>query len=174
MNEGQWFAVYTRPKWEKKVADQLEKKKIKTYCPQNRVEGPWYDRKRIQVEPLFSSYLFVHLKPGDESTVIHLRGVVNFVYWRNSPVIIKDEEINSIRNFVDEYPHIKIEKTQVDLSEDMQVFDGPKMLRKGNLLEVRSNTAKVILPSLGRILTAEIRKEHPVTFAFAQEAKLSV
>ncbi|MFI5130352.1 MAG: transcription termination/antitermination NusG family protein, partial [Chitinophagales bacterium] len=47
----QWYALYTRPRWEKKVADLLEKKKVEVYCPLNKVEKQWADRKKIVAEP---------------------------------------------------------------------------------------------------------------------------
>jgi hypothetical protein len=28
-----WYVVYTKPKWEKKVAEQLKNKGIACYCP---------------------------------------------------------------------------------------------------------------------------------------------
>ena len=38
MNENKkWYAVYTRPRWEKKVAEILTRRKIENYCPINKV-----------------------------------------------------------------------------------------------------------------------------------------
>src|ERR1700759_2085013 len=56
-----WYVVYTKPRWEKKVAKQLEQKKIEHYCPLNKVQRQWSDRKKIILEPLFSCYVFVCL-----------------------------------------------------------------------------------------------------------------
>ena len=56
----QWYAVYTRPRWEKKVASLLTKKKIENFCPLNKVVRQWADRKKTVYEPLFTSYVFVN------------------------------------------------------------------------------------------------------------------
>jgi len=55
-----WYAVYTRPRWEKKVSELVTKKKLTTYCPLNRVVKQWSDRKKVIFEPLFTSYVFVN------------------------------------------------------------------------------------------------------------------
>jgi transcription antitermination factor NusG len=56
-----WFAIYTRPRWEKKVHKLLEEKGIECYCPLNKVHRKWSDRIKIVEEPLFKSYVFVKL-----------------------------------------------------------------------------------------------------------------
>jgi len=59
--EKKWYAIYTMPRWEKKVAGLLNEKNITTFCPINRVERQWSDRKKIVHEPLFRSYVFVQI-----------------------------------------------------------------------------------------------------------------
>jgi transcription antitermination factor NusG len=54
-----WYAVYTRPRWEKKVAALLLHKGIESYCPLNKVRRRWSDRTKTIEEPLFKSYVFV-------------------------------------------------------------------------------------------------------------------
>ncbi|MGZ4023417.1 MAG: transcription termination/antitermination NusG family protein, partial [Flavisolibacter sp.] len=76
-----WYAIYTRPRWEKKVAGLLVQKQIENYCPLNRVRRQWSDRVKIIEEPLFKSYVFVKIEDEDRSLVRMTNGVVNFVYW---------------------------------------------------------------------------------------------
>ena len=52
--EKKWYAVYTRPKWEKKVAELLSRKRIENYCPLNKSIKQWSDRKKTIFEPLFT------------------------------------------------------------------------------------------------------------------------
>ncbi|HCY90719.1 MAG TPA: antitermination protein NusG, partial [Chitinophagaceae bacterium] len=47
-----WYVVYTRPRWEKKVALNLAQKGIEHYCPLNKVRKQWSDRKKMVLEPL--------------------------------------------------------------------------------------------------------------------------
>ncbi|HZZ75628.1 MAG TPA: transcription termination/antitermination NusG family protein, partial [Puia sp.] len=61
MEEKKWYAVYTKPHCEKKVADLLTRKGIENYYPQNNVLKHWSDRKKIVHAPLFSSFVFVRI-----------------------------------------------------------------------------------------------------------------
>ena len=55
-----WYVLYTKPKWEKKVAEQLQAMGIDCYCPLVMKERQWSDRKKKVEMPLFNSYVFVH------------------------------------------------------------------------------------------------------------------
>ena len=41
-----WYAVYTMPNFEKKVNDALQQKGIVSYCPLQKVQRQWADRKK--------------------------------------------------------------------------------------------------------------------------------
>jgi transcription antitermination factor NusG len=153
-----WYAVYTRPRWEKKVADMLVRKQVETYCPLNKVVRQWADRKKVVEEPLFTSYVFVHSNALEQLTVKQTDGVLNFVYWLGQPAVIKDEEIDAVRQFLDEYHDVQLEKINVNMNDRVKISDGPLMAREGNVIEVRNRTVKVQLPSLGYALTAEVDK----------------
>ena len=98
-----WLAVYTRPRWEKKVNQLLKEKGVESYCPLNKVRRKWSDRVKIVEEPLFKSYVFVKVNEADRAAVRMTAGAINFVYWGGKPAIIKEKEIAAIRKFLDEY-----------------------------------------------------------------------
>jgi transcription termination/antitermination protein NusG len=156
----QWYALYTRPRWEKKVADLLDKKKIEVYCPLNKVQKQWADRKKIVYEPLFTSYVFVCVSPEQHLAIKQTDGVVNFVYWLNKPAIIRQEEIDTIKKFLDEYENVTLEKIPVKISDTVRIINGPLMMWEGNVIQVKTNTVKMTLPSLGQTLVAEISKDN--------------
>jgi len=153
-----WYVVYTKPRWEKKVARQLEQKGIEHYCPLTRVQRQWSDRKKIVLEPLFSAYVFVHLEETEQTPVKQTDGVMNFVYWLKKPAVIRDEEIDTIKRFLNEYQTVKLEKSVVNVNDPIRVISGPLMERQGNVLEIRNKTVKVSLPTLGYTIVAEIEK----------------
>ena len=68
-NTKNWYAVYTRPRAEKKVADALTKKKIENFSPINKVIRQWSDRKKIVYEPLFTSYVFIKVSELELSSI---------------------------------------------------------------------------------------------------------
>jgi len=95
-----WYVVYTRPRWEKKVADLLFRKKIEYYCPLNKVYKQWSDRKKLVAEPLFTSYVFVRIDESEQLTVRLTDGVINFVYWLGKPAQVRNEELEAISDFL--------------------------------------------------------------------------
>lgn len=156
--EALWYAVYTRPRWEKKVAELLTRKGIENYCPLNKVMKQWHDRKKVVEEPLFTSYVFVHIQPTGLAEVKKTDGVLNFVYWLGKPAVVKAEEIITIKRFLHEYRDIHLQKVRVAPADNVQVISGPLMNREGTVLEVSAKKVKVVLPSLGYAMVAELEK----------------
>ncbi len=154
-----WLAVYTRPRWEKKVDRLLKDKGFESYCPLNKVKRKWSDRVKTIEEPLFKSYVFVKVDESDRTNVRMTNGIINFVYWNGKPAIIKEKEINAIRNFLDEYEHVEA-RLLIDLKVDQRVLvtKGTFMGQEGKVLDVRRKTAKVVIDSLGYMLVAYIER----------------
>src|SRR5579875_3926250 len=109
-----WHAVYTKPRWEKKVAALLTEKNIVNYCPLNKVRHQWCDRKKIVWEPLFTSYVFVRVAASNLLSVRQTDGVLNFVHWRSKPAVIKDEEIELIRQFLIRHEQVGVEVVPIN------------------------------------------------------------
>lgn len=153
-----WYAVYTRPRWEKKVAELLTEKQVKNYCPLNRMIKQWSDRKKVVYEPLFTSYVFVRITEAEITALRDVIGIINFVYWLGKPAVIRDAEIEIIREFLHEHSNVHIEKPNVRIDDAIKVTSGPLMNREGVIVVVKHNTVKVELRSLGCIMYAELDK----------------
>lgn len=150
-----WYAIYTRARWEKKVADRLLKDGIESYCPLNKVVRQWSDRKKVVEEPLFKSYVFVRVTSRQQSLVREVDGVVNFVYWLGNPAIIRDSEIELIKRFLNEYVNVRLEKTAVNLNDRIKILNGPFMEQEARVIAVNNRSVRAIIPSLGYVMTAE-------------------
>lgn len=153
-----WYAVYTRPRWEKKVNNLLLQKGIESYCPLNKVRRKWSDRIKTIEEPLFKSYVFVKIADEERTRVRMTNGVVNFVYWDGKPAIIKEKEILTIKRFLDEHENVEVVKIELATGDKVQVIAGPMMDKEGKVLEVKNKTVKVCIDSLGYMLIAYIDK----------------
>jgi transcription antitermination factor NusG len=153
-----WYAIYTRPRWEKKVNSLLLEKGIESYCPLNKVRRKWSDRIKTIEEPLFKSYVFVKINDESRSSVRMTNGVVNFVYWNGKPAVIKEKEIQTIKRFLDEYESVEVVKMELTRDSRVRVVAGPMMDQEGKVLEVKNKTAKVCIDSLGYMLIAYIDK----------------
>jgi len=149
-----WYALYTKPRWEKKVADLLGNKQIEHYCPLQKIERNWSDRKKIVLEPLFKSYVLVRLAPKAHLPVLQTDGVLNFVTFQGKPAIIRDEEIETVKQFLKDYDHVTVEKIDLNVNDEVTILGGPLMQQKGQVQEVKNKMVKVLLPSLGFALVA--------------------
>ena len=158
-----WYAVYTRPRWEKKVAALLQQRGIESYCPLNKVRRRWSDRMKTIEEPLFKSYVFVRVADAARTSVRMTDGVINFVYWNGKPAVIKDKEISIIKRFLDEHENVMLQKIEVGVNERVKVIAGPMMDSEGRVVEVKNKTAKVAIDSLGYLLVATIDKNKLVS-----------
>ena len=100
-DSAQWFAVHTRSRHEKKVAEDLTQRGIANFLPVARQVRRWSDRKKIVDFPLFSCYVFVQIIPTPPARVAVLSsyGVLGFV-GPHQGTPISPEQIESIRTLV--------------------------------------------------------------------------
>lgn len=153
-----WFAVYTKPRWEKKVHRLLHEQQLESYCPLNKVQRKWSDRIKMVQEPLFKSYVFVHISEAEKIQVRTINGVVNFVYWLGKPAVIKDKEIETIKRFLDEHENVEVRPMDMKPGGKVIVQRGILMGKKGTIKQVLHNRVQVIIESIGFTLTAYIEK----------------
>jgi transcription antitermination factor NusG len=149
-----WFAVYTKPRWEKKVAERIASKGLEVYCPLNKVRKKWSDRYKIVEEPLFKSYVFVKISHDQQSHIRLTEGVVNFIYSEGKPAVIREAEIDLIRRFLKEYTDVHSSPIVLKKGARVRVRSGVLMDREGIVVDVLHKKAYVLLESLGYELTA--------------------
>ena len=158
-----WYALYTKPRWEKKVYRLLSERGKEAYCPLNKVKKKWSDRVKLVEEPLFKSYVFVHIEDGEKTDVRQVDGVLNFVYWNGKPAVVRDKEINDIRRFMNEYTDV--EASAIDIKPDTRVLirSGVMMDKEATVQRVLGNRVEVLIESLGYRLVAYVEKKniHP-------------
>jgi transcription antitermination factor NusG len=154
-----WFAVYTRPRWEKKVVKLLDEKGIENYCPLNKVVKQWSDRKKVVLEPIFKSYVFVRVSEEDKWSLKKINGILNFVYWLGKPAHIRDEEIDSIKKFLNEFSEVAVEQ-ELQVNSKVRIKQGVLMNYQGILLEISGNRAKIKIESMGIQLSAHFDKKN--------------
>ena len=155
-----WYAIYTKPRWEKKVHALLSEKKIESYCPLNKVRKKWSDRIKTVEEPLFKSYVFARVNGEDQTKVRLTAGVMNFVYWQGKPAIIPAKEIETIRKFLNEYENVMTEPIQLKEDGKVIIRQGLFMDHEAKILKIEGNRVKVIIESIGYALVASIDKKN--------------
>ncbi len=159
-NSNWWHAVYTKPRWEKKVAALLESKGIEYYCPLNKVVKQWSDRKKTVLEPLFKSYVFVQVAEDKKWELLNITGILNYVTWLGKPAKIKESEIATIRKFLKEFNSVEVVDGPLEINSKVQVKQGALMNYRGILLQISGNRASVRIESMGLQLITLIDKKH--------------
>jgi transcription antitermination factor NusG len=155
-----WYALYTKPRWEKKVHALLTEKKIESYCPLNKVRKKWSDRMKTVEEPLFKSYVFARVNEEEQTKVRLTPGVMNFVYWQGKPAIIPAREIETIRKFLNEYENVMTEPIQLKEEGRVTIRQGLFMDHEAKILKIEGNRVKVEIQSIGYNLVALIDKRN--------------
>lgn len=145
-----WYVIYTKPKWEKRVADQLTQLGVNCYCPLIKTTKQYSDRKKTLEVPLFSNYVFVQLADKDRNLVFLSRGAIRYLYWLGKHAIVKDKEISTIKEWLTDDAPISI--SQYNVGETIKVNSGPFLNHDAVIKEVTNSHYVLILESLGCVL----------------------
>ena len=159
-NNTYWHAVYTKPRWEKRVAALLDTKGIEYYCPLNKVEKQWSDRKKMVLEPLFKSYVFVKVADDKKWDLLNISGILNYVTWLGKPAKIKESEIETIRKFLKEFATVEVVDGRLEINAKVKVKEGVLMNYQGILLQISGNRASVRIEGMGLQLTTLLDKKN--------------
>ena len=158
--ETTWYAIYTKPRWEKKVAKLLDQRGVTSYCPLNKVTRQWSDRKKVILEPIFKSYVFVKVGEDKKWDLMRTDGVLNYVHWLGKPAKIKDEEIDTIRKFLGEFEDVEVQEINVAANSKVRIKRGVLMNYEGMVLEISGSLALVRIESMGLQLSAKFDKNN--------------
>ena len=155
-----WHAVYTKPRWEKKVAALLEARGIEYYCPLNKVLKQWSDRKKMVLEPLFKSYVFVRVEEDKKWELLSIARIIKYVSWLGKPAIIKETEITTIRKFLKEFSSVEVVEGTLEINAPVKIKQGVLMNYHGILLQISGNRASIKIESMGLQLTTIVDKNN--------------
>ncbi|MFV8378229.1 UpxY family transcription antiterminator [Flavobacterium sp. LB3R33] len=152
-----WYVVYTKPKWEKKVAEQLKNKGIECYCPLITQVRQWSDRKKKVEVPLFNSYVFVQLPDSERNAVFQSVGVVRYLFWLGKPAVVRDEEISVIKKWLNTSEGKEVSILSFQIGDAIQLDSGPFSNQKAIVQEVTNTHYVLVLESLGCILKMKLK-----------------
>lgn len=95
---GNWYALYTCPRHEKYVAEQIERRRFSCFLPLYRSVRRWKDRRKELQLALFPGYVFVRMALENRLRVLELPGVVRLVSFNGQPAVVPAEEIEVLRD----------------------------------------------------------------------------
>jgi transcriptional antiterminator RfaH len=147
-----WYVVYTKPKWEKKVAERLNEIGVVTYCPLITKVSQWSDRKKIISVPLFNSYIFVQIAEKDRNRIFEVTGAVRYLFWLGKAAVVKDSEIEAIKEWLSVPDVYEVTLDQWKKGDKIVLDSGPFVSQSAVIQEVKQNHYILILESLGCVL----------------------
>jgi transcription antitermination factor NusG len=169
--ENKWYILYTKSGCEKKVSALLSKRKIVNYCPYNKIVRNLIDKDKIIKEPLFVSNVFVKASEIDIYKIKKsCQDIINFVYWIGKPAVVKDEEIENIKFFLEEYNDVKLERKDILLTDKIIPVKRPYIDIEGIISGIKNKYVYMEIQSLGYRLKAEykISKVEVIKMEFEQ------
>lgn len=161
MQRKRWLALYTRPRFEKKILKALEEQNIECYLPLIKTLRQWSDRRKWVEVPLFSSYVFVNVSVSEHLVVLNTPGSVRFVAFEGSAVEIPVKQIESIKWVLS--TNIEAEPLEEKIPEGsrVEVIKGPLMGLNAEL--TRYNNKNIIIlriEQLDKSIEVKIPRNH--------------
>ena len=158
-----WLVIYTKPRWEKKLADQLTAKGFTVYCPTQRVKRRWSDRTKWIDQPLFSSHIFIHIEPERRDAVYFTPGFVRFLFWNKRPAQVRETEIDTLKRWLNDFDHEAIRIQSLATGSHVTVKSGPLQGRDGIVLEQRGTKLELYLEDLQVKVSVDLSKTELAT-----------
>jgi transcription antitermination factor NusG len=146
-----WYALYTRSRFEKKMLGELTDRRIEVFLPMREILSRWKDRKKKIWIPLFPGYIFVnHIDtPENRFRILNIPGAVRFVGYEGHADPVPEDQIQHVRLFlesslsIDPYPYMQI-------GTKVEVMAGPLKGVKGLLVEKRGRFRFIVQVDLIR------------------------
>lgn len=127
---GNWYALYTCPRHEKRVAEQIERRNFSCFLPLYRSVRRWKDRRKELDLALFPGYVFVRMALANRLQILQLPGVVRLVSFNGQPTALPAEEIENLQGRlsgglrIEPHPYLRVGRRVRVRSGPMQGLEG--------------------------------------------------
>lgn len=147
-----WFVLYTKPRAEKKLAQQLMDDGIETYCPTKTEIKQWSDRKKKVETPVLPSMVLVHIEKNKRNMVFNRTHAVRYLFWQGKPAIVTQEEVDSLKSVTQDstFKNHGLDRLHPGQKLDMTKLGFEKI--EGTVTYVSANQCWVILENLGFVV----------------------
>ena len=134
--QSKWYALYTYPRHEKRVVEQIERHRFSCFLPLYRSVRRWKDRRKEVDLVLFPGYVFVRMAIERRLQVLQLPGVVRLVSFNGQPAALPAEEIEALQERlasgarVEPHPYLRVGRRVRVRSGAMEGLEGIVVRRK--------------------------------------------
>jgi len=152
MEKTNWYVVFTASRAEKRVRLRLEQAGIENYLPVWEVEQLCEGKiRRIEV-PIISGCVFVRISEIGLSSLLSICGGVALLKEGGVPVIISDEQMESLRILNERAESIEVVDKEVSQGDLVRVVQGELLGMRGELIHAADKYQIVIrLPHLADV-----------------------
>lgn len=139
-----WFALNSRTRREKYVANILKLKGYEVFVPVRRVRRQWSDRIKEFEDPLFPGYIFCRFSLQDKLAILTVPGVLSVVGVGKTPIPVDEDEISAIRTIV--HSGLPVESwPYLEVGHRVMIEYGPLRGLEGTLLNYELRKKKMVV-----------------------------
>ena len=138
-----WIAVYTKPRHEKTVEKEFQKKGFEVYLPMLKERRKWSDRKKWVEFPMFRSYVFVRTKIKNTLFVLQTPGVVKVIKFGDEVAVVPNESIEAIKLMI-EGGYSPEPLNYFIQGDPVEIKDGPLKGLVGEVIRLDKNDRLVV------------------------------
>ncbi len=140
----------------------LINKGIEAYVPIVKTMRQWSDRKKMVELPLLNGYVFVNITNTENDKVLQTRGVVNFVRSEGKIAVIREIEIDRLKQLVALGYHLEANGINKEYKEGDKVKITSGVLKgiEGYVVDAGENKQiEVLLESIGQCIRVKLPNE---------------
>ena len=122
-----WFVIYTKPRHEKKISNQLANLNVTHLLPLVKKLRTWSDRKKYLDEPLFPSYVFVKLEDSHSYFyTLEIGGVLHYVKSGKQIARVNETIIDNLRLVTTHSPaNLEVSSAHIYPGKRLCISEGP-------------------------------------------------
>ena len=159
-----WYALYTRPRYEQRVHEELLEMGIEAYLPLHKVLRQWSDRKKWVTVPLFSSYCFVRVEPKKFLFPLKANGAVKYIYLDGKPALVRDHEIETMRMICNSEYKIEVVERNFVKGDKITITAGPLCGLEGEFIETAGKCKVLVrIDAINHALLVSVPMAHVLT-----------
>ncbi|MCW3466328.1 UpxY family transcription antiterminator [Chitinophaga nivalis] len=120
-----WYIIYTKARYEKKIAEKLSFKGIHAFLPTKRSLRVWNNRQRYVDTPLFPSCIFVFLEDQEAFYGgLSIDGALHYVRAGREVARVPETTIRNIRLVLAEEQELEVSDTSFSPGKQVTMKEG--------------------------------------------------
>ncbi|MFT3980245.1 MAG: transcription termination/antitermination NusG family protein [Ferruginibacter sp.] len=150
-----WYVVSTVKGKESKARAHCEKHGITCYLPMTGKKGSASAKPGSQQKELiFPSMMFIYMNAGQVDVLKACSVIKNFMYFLDKPATISEQEIESLRAFLEKHTELELERIPV------KIMNNEEHTGVVQFITVTKTSSFLLLPSIGYKLVTPNRTQY--------------